>query len=494
MTNVDLLTREAGTVMSPPPPAVLPSARCGEAIELMARQESACVTVVDANGALAGILTERDVTRRIAFRTEPDAPVADVMSAPVETVRTTDLLYQAVGQMRRLNLRHLPVVNNEGAVAGMLYLRDAMADATGDIIGQIDRLTHDATREGMAASRTAQIEVAAAMLENGMSGPAIQSLITHINRDIHARVVRRVLEEMCDDGLGHTPVPFAIVIMGSGGRDENYLRPDQDNGIIVADYPDDDHTAIDSFFIALAERTTDTLNAVGFPYCKGSVMAINPVWRKTLAQWREQTTQWARRRSVTTVRLADIFFDFQPVYGDPSLATALRNHVTDLMRDNLAFLAEINRDQAEFGTALGFFGRFRTIRDDGPFRGQVDIKKGALLPLVNAVRILALRDGIASTPTLARIAALRELGTLNVDDADELSAAFTVFSTLLMRRQIESFIARRPVGHAIPPGWPTRRERRDLKDGLRAVDRLRDRVSGELTGDVLTGGSGARPG
>ena len=51
-------------------------------------------------------------------------------------------------------------------------------------------------------------------------------------------------------------------------------------------------------------------------------MAINPLWRKTLAQWRAQTEMWARRRSAAAIRLADIFFDFAPVAGEAPRAAA----------------------------------------------------------------------------------------------------------------------------------------------------------------------------
>lgn len=218
-------------------------------------------------------------------------------------------------------------------------------------------------------------------------------------------------------------------------------------------------------------------------------MAINPVWRKTLSQWKEQTTNWARRRSVTAVRLADIFFDFQPAAGETALAAALRRHVSALMRGNNGFLREIHRDQAAHGTALGLFGRLRTTGGDGPFRGQVELKRGGLLPLVNAVRILALRDGVAATQTLARIALLREIGTLGGDEADELSAAFRHISQLLLTRQLACFSAGQPVGNTVPPGALGRRDRRLLVDGLRAIERLRDRVGGELTGDIFGGDS-----
>ncbi len=486
-TIATLLTRVVRDVMAPPPPVAKAECGCAGLVRAMSEQAASCVVIEAPGGAPIGIVTERDIVRRAAFRADPDAPASDIMSAPLRVAAEDDLLYRAIGAMRRFGLRHMPVVDHRGRLCGMLNLRDALADAAAPTVALIDRLTHDATVEGLAAVKGAEVELAADMAADGRPAHDIQRLISHVNRDIHRRVVERAQAAMAEDGLGPAPVPFCFLVMGSGGRDESYLYPDQDNGIVIADYPDDRHAAIDLWFIDLSERVTRELDAIGFPFCQGGVMAINPVWRKTLSQWKEQTTIWARRRSVTAVRLADIFFDFQPAAGKASLAAALRRHVTALMRGNVAFLREIHHDQAAYGTALGMFGRLRTIAPDRPFPGQIDLKGGGLLVLVNTVRILALRDGVAATPTLARIAMLREIGALDADEADELSAAFHHISALLLTRQVACFNAGQPVGNAVPPGSLGRRDRRLLVEGLRAIERLRDRVGAELTGDVFGG-------
>lgn len=481
-------------VMSDPPPVMDRAASCAAAVTQMAASDTSCILIHDTAGGITGIITEQDVTRRIAFRSQPDTPLSDVMTSPVQSVRDSDRLYQAIGQMRRHGLRHIPVTGADGQVVGLLHLRHALADASGHIVSLIDRLTVDATPDRLATIKQVQTSIVGSMLDAGIPVPDILSLITDINHDIHRQIIEQSLRAMEEKGHGTPPVPFTAIVMGSGGRGENFLYPDQDNGFVIADYADSEHTRIDRYFIELAEQMNNALDLAGFPLCKGGVMAINPVWRKTTSQWRTQTSGWARRRSITTVRLADIFFDFQPVWGDPAAARDLRRHITTLMTNNLAFLQEINRDQREFGTAIGLFGRLRTERQPGPTRGLIDVKRGGLLPLINGVRILCLRDGIAVTPTLARIAALAEINSLTRDEADDLMAAFQHIASLLLRRQIDCQQAGLPVTNGLPPGGMTRREKRQLKEGLKAIDRLRDRVNGEITGDILTGGGGARPG
>jgi len=66
-------------------------------------------------------------------------------------------------------------------------------------------------------------------LENNVPAPEVQSLLTEINNDIHRRVLRLVEAAMRGDGWGEPSARFALIIMGSGGRGENFLAPDQDN-------------------------------------------------------------------------------------------------------------------------------------------------------------------------------------------------------------------------------------------------------------------------
>ena len=149
---------------------------------------------------------------------------------------------------------------------------------------------------------------------------------------------------MEDEGWGGPPVPFCLIIMGSGGRGENFLYPDQDNGFILDDYPDSDHTRIDRYFIELAERFNKDLDVVGFPLCRGHVMACNPLWRKTRSQWREQIQHWGRRRHNIAIQLSDIFFDFRGVFGEVQWALELRRAVTDMIRRSPIFLSGMVED------------------------------------------------------------------------------------------------------------------------------------------------------
>ena len=175
-------------------------------------------------------------------------------------------------------------------------------------------------------AKAAQASLAAALLAAGEPAMEVIALVNALNDDITAAVLRQALASMAEAGWGEPPVSFAALVMGSAGRGESLLHPDQDNGFILADHADFEHESLDRFFVELAQRFTRGLEQAGFPLCEGDVMATNPLWRKPLAQWHMQVTGWVRARGNQEIMFTDIFFDFRAISGPPELAAAFAAH------------------------------------------------------------------------------------------------------------------------------------------------------------------------
>ena len=200
---------------------------------------------------------------------------------------------------------------------------------------------------------------------------------------------------MAEDGWGEPPVAFTVLMMGSGGRHESFLRPDQDNGLILDDYPDERHDTVDRWFIEFAERFTRVMAASGFPLCRGHVMATNPVWRKSISQWRAQIAGWAHRRSLQSVMWADIFLDFRAVGGAAHLGDALRAAVLQVCADQPNYLKQLSWEHVRQDVPLGLFGQL--LGEPGAeHHHEIDLKLRASLPLIGLIRMLALRTASPS--------------------------------------------------------------------------------------------------
>lgn len=483
-TQTDIFRRLVQEHMQLPPVRLAPHATAAEAVQRMSEAGASSALVVDGRGRPLGIVTEQDVVRRLAYRAAPDSPIAQAMTAPVITVEESDYLFHAVARMRRRGLRHIPVVDAGGAVVGLLALHEALSVLSSQAMRLIDELTHDETIEGLKAVKAAQVRLAQALFEDGVPVPEVQELLTDINRDLHRRILRRAIAALRAEGKGEPPVPFTLIILGSGGRGENFLYPDQDTGFILGEYDDAEHERIDSYFLALAERFSQQLHTIGFPYCTGNVMATNPLWRKKLSQWQHQIAYWMQRRTPAMLRNCDIFFDFRHAWGEIDYALDLREFVTDIAARNLGFIRDMFQIQIDDRVALGWFGRLRSERGEDGTR-RVNLKYGGTLPLVEGIRLLALRHKVAATGTLARLAALAEAGVVRGDQQDYLVGAFRHITYLLLRQQIADFKAGRKVGNWVPLTALSKREKDYLVACFRAIEDLRGRLKLEFAGELL---------
>jgi CBS domain-containing protein len=98
-----------------------------DAAEYMAERKIGAVCVLDADGKLCGIFSERDLLNRVVVRKHDPAAVSirDVMSEPRAVIDCADTPHEALERMERIGSRHLPVVDGDRFI-GMLSMRDIM--------------------------------------------------------------------------------------------------------------------------------------------------------------------------------------------------------------------------------------------------------------------------------------------------------------------------------------------------------------------------------
>ena len=108
------------------PVVVPPQTSLRVAAEVMYQHSIGAVLVGTGKG-LMGILSERDVVSALASGADPDgATVAGAMSHDVVSLRAHDTLYDAAVDMLDLGIRHVPVVDEWGALLGMVSVRDLL--------------------------------------------------------------------------------------------------------------------------------------------------------------------------------------------------------------------------------------------------------------------------------------------------------------------------------------------------------------------------------
>ena len=141
--------RDARTVarLRPEAPLVLEAATPIAAVcRAMAARRTDCCLLTSKVGALAGVVTDTDVTREAAAEgLDLDAtPVAAIMTANPTCVRASDDAVDALKTMVARSFRHLPVLSPNGAVSGVLNVHRLLDEA-------IDKL--EAVRDRASAER-----------------------------------------------------------------------------------------------------------------------------------------------------------------------------------------------------------------------------------------------------------------------------------------------------------------------------------------------------
>jgi len=122
-TAKDLLReRKMGEVFS-----VGPDASVQHAIDLLNAHNVGALLVMEADGKVVGILSERDIVRKVALHGKlgVETKVRQVMTVKVLYVEASQSAEECMALMNEKSIRHLPVYEN-GVLLGLISVRDVL--------------------------------------------------------------------------------------------------------------------------------------------------------------------------------------------------------------------------------------------------------------------------------------------------------------------------------------------------------------------------------
>ena len=432
--------------------------------------------LVEENRHICGIITEKDILKRVAFSANEQTTVNQVMSQSVKFVYDDDLLFHAVGKMRKLNLNHLPVFDLNLKVLGMIDMNRALTAEIGDILFQIDHMTYDEQDvSGLIRIKQQQINLAQNLINRNVNTGDISYLLSFLNNVIYRRAIRLAEKRVKEKNIIKEIPNFSVIVMGSGGRMESFLHPDQDNGLIYETNVNEDPKKIDLYFEELAKDFTKTLDDCDIPFCKGDLMASNPLWRKSLPDWKIQIEQWLDKHAPQDMRYIDMLYDFRSVYGKIELAEELRSFVNHKLQEKklLKFLY-FSEEQSD--AAIGFFGQFILEKNDEQNKGYLNLKHTGTLPLVESIRLYSIKNKITKISTFERLEELNKLKVLTDDETDFFKNAHRFMSKILLINQVERAQQGLEIKNFINPKKLLDREVKLLKIYLKTIKDLKKRV------------------
>jgi CBS domain-containing protein len=450
------------------------------AAEMMSHRRTSSLILLDAAGAPAGIITDRDIRDKVvALGRDVAGPATDIMSSPLVTADARDYCFEALLTMIRHNIHHLLVVES-GAVKGIITNHDLMILQGTSPLSVVQEVEHQQDVAGLALASRKVAQIVGLLVKEGARAANITRVVTEIND----RIVRRVLE-IAERRVGHPPLRYAWLALGSEGRGEQIFRTDQDNALLLDDTAD---PALAAEAGRWAEGFTafakDALVACGFPPCPADLMAANPLWRQPLRTWRKYFTDWIQNPTAEGPLQSAVFFDFRVVHGDALLGERLRDHVVAQLADQRTFLNYVVNQIVTNRPPIGFFGNF-VVDKSGEHKDQLNLKARGINPLVDMVRFFALEKGIRTTGTLERIEALRETHTIVREFAEELEQALDFLLLLRVHGQFRQLSDGAPLDNFITPSKLSNLEKRTIKESFHLISRVQDQVLERYKAAVL---------
>jgi signal-transduction protein with cAMP-binding, CBS, and nucleotidyltransferase domain len=315
-------------------------------------------------------------------------------------------------------------------------------------------------------------------LERFMVASSVANLhqaCTHYRDLLAERAVELVAEAMSAAGKGVAPVPFALISMGSDGREEQTLITDQDYLIV---YGDGGGEAADAWFEAFGTRLVDCLEAAGFKRCTGDIMTSNPTWRGSFSQWRKRLFAIVRYEVEDFAKnMMDLIVlsDARYVAGDKSLGGRFIELVRDMEKEHFQVLWGMARAATEMKLALGFMRRLWT-EPSGEHKGEFNIKLLAWAPLVMNVRILAISQGLAATSTVNRIRLLEQEGSFSPAVAQGLLDAYEILTRYRVLLQIKVIKGIQKDSYHLDPLMLDHDERERIRQAVLRIEDLQKSI------------------
>ena len=288
--------------------------------------------------------------------------------------------------------------------------------------------------------------------------------VSHILTAISDAVTRRLID-LALARRGEAPVGFCWLAFGSQARGEQLLNADQDNALILADDADENDI---NWFRELAAEVSDGLDACGYVYCPGKVMASQPPWCKRLSDWHGTVQDWTDSPTEDAVMRVSIAFDLRAIHGDATLCDALQKQMLDNTTRSSIFQAALAGNVLATPAPLGIFRRFLVERD-GEHKDTLNLKKRGILPIVEIVRLHALAHGIEAVNTLERLDQLAGKQLLNRGDSRNLQDALRFLMQLRLQLQAQQIRDGKPLSNYCNPHELPTLGREQLRDAFRLV-------------------------
>ncbi len=454
------MMREVSSLMSTELLTVAPKLDVRAVARAMTERRVSSAFVVEGE-ELVGIVTDRDLrVRFVAQGLPPDTPVQDIMSSNPEHIEGSHTLFATTLLMTQRGYQHFPVMC-DGSLRGVVTTSDLILAKQDDPVYLVQHISRQSDVQGLVDLISGMPILLVQWVKSGIRAQQVSQILTAISDAITIRLI-----QLAEQKLGPAPVPYCWTGFGSQARGEQLLGADQDNGLIISDDMRSEHRP---WFSAMATFVCDGLNACGYVYCPGDIMASTKQWCQPLNEWQNTVRRWTVSPTPDAVMRVSIFFDLRAIHGDAGLCRRLQEVMLEQASANTIFLAALAANALDTKPPLGIFRRFVVDRN-GEHRDSLDLKKRGVLPVTEIVRLHALAHKITAVNTDERLQALARGGHMSITDSRNLADALRFIQRQRIEYQAEQISRGETVSNFLNPRSLSKMAKEQLRDAFTIID------------------------
>lgn len=423
-----------------------------------------------------GIVTDHDIRERaISKGMDLNSPVVDIMSAPLITISDKAMVFETAQLMQEKNVRHVVLQKSNGHINKLITNSELLQVQGYSAVSLIESINKADSLDDIQKRHAKLPMLVTAVLNSGGNSENVARIIAKV---ADATVIKLV--EFAIDELGEPPVEFAFIAMGSEGREEQTLNTDQDNAIIYTDPEPEKAEEVQEYFMNLARKICTWLDLVGYDFCDGDIMAMNPKWCSPLSKWKEQYHTWIYSATPQDLLEIHIFFDFRCVYGSDHLTGELRKEVFKYIDSNPLFMIFLARDALLYKPPLSLFGNIVT-ESSGEHTKTFNIK-AAMRTIINFARIYALKHNVFECNTFERLRILNDNGYLGDSMYNEIFIAYSFLMQMRLKHQAISAKNHYQIDNYVNPKKITQIERLMLKNIFSQMNTFQTKLGMDFRG------------
>jgi CBS domain-containing protein len=414
-----------------------------------------------------GIITDSLLKTKVLLEgRDLTIPVSDVAVFPLLTVNRDDYLFDAFSILIKRNIKRIGVTNSNGEMVGVLEQIDVLSHFANHTYVVDSKIKQAKTLDDLKEASNELINTITTLNAKGVKVHHISNLIGQLNTKVYQKLYKMVVPESMQNDA-------CFIVMGSEGRNEQIIKTDQDNALVVCDEIDVEQ------YRPYMTKITETLIDFGYPPCPGNIMVSNPFWCKNVKDYKKETAKWIEAPDMQNYMDLAIFFDSFAVAGRKELLINLKDDLFERLHDKDVFMAYFAKATLTFDTPT-VVSNFMTKTH------YIDIKKAGIFPIVQGIRSLSLREKIRETTTVKRIKILARNKVIESEMASELLEAFEVLNTLRLKAHLHKKQDTKKIDNEIDTHLLGKIERDLLKDSFKIVNNFKKFITYSFKIDKLS--------